>query len=413
MELREFQGHIRRLASLPETRASVVSCYLRVEGGRLKHRRVFANRVEELRRSFAGEDAQLFEKALVPIERFLSEELHRGSKGVAIFSRAGRQPFFLALQFYVPLPTWMAADTLPNIYHLVELKDTYWRFVVLVCSQDTARIVSVNLGTVTLDLLRERPELRQRLGREWTKEHFQKHRTTRTQQFIGDTVKALSGIMAAGSYDHLILAGDPKMTTSVRRILPSHVAERLVSVIRKSGRSGSWEIVAESIAAFVEAEHKESKATAEELQRRLRTGGLAVAGTRPSYWALKLGQVETLVMSTEYSPRPGWVCRGCRLDRTVEQSPNKCPACGSRELEHLRIREAMLRLAEQRGCQVELVRDSGTMVRLGGVGCLLRFRPGEARRGPARARIVRDRSYSYSYSYSDSDSGVAEGRFGS
>ena len=409
MELREFQGHIRRLASLPETRASVVSCYLRVEGGRLKHRRVFANRVEELRRSFAGEDAQLFEKALVPIERFLSEELHRGSKGVAIFSRAGRQPFFLALQFYVPLPTWMAADTLPNIYHLVELKDTYWRFVVLVCSQDTARIVSVNLGTVTLDLLRERPELRQRLGREWTKEHFQKHRTTRTRQFIGDTVKALSEIMTAGSYDHLILAGDPKMTASVRRILPSNVAERLVSVIRKSGRSGSWEIVAESIAAFVEAEHKESKATAEELQRRLRTGGLAVAGTRPSYWALKLGQVETLVMSTEYSPRPGWVCRGCRLDRTVEQSPSRCPACGSRSLEHLRIREAMLRLAEQRGCQVELVRDSGTMVRLGGVGCLLRFRPGEARRGPARARIVRDRSYSYSYS----DSGVAEGRFGS
>ena len=160
MELREFQGHIRKLASLPETGAPVVSCYLRVEGGHLKHRRVFANRVEELRRSFAGEDAQLFEKALLPIEQFLTTELNRSSKGVAFFSRAGRRPFFLALQFYVPLPTWMAADTLPNIYHLVELKDTYWRFVVLVCSQDTARIVSVNLGAVTLDLLRERPELR-------------------------------------------------------------------------------------------------------------------------------------------------------------------------------------------------------------------------------------------------------------
>ncbi len=158
MELREFQGHIRTLASLPETRAPVVSCYLRVEGGRLRHRRVFTRRIEEIKRSFAGEAAQLFEEALAPIERFLSVELQRGSKGVAVFSRSGRQPFFLALQFYVPLPTW----------HLVELKDTYWRFVVLVCSQDTARIVSVNLGAVTLDLLREKPELRQRVGREWT-----------------------------------------------------------------------------------------------------------------------------------------------------------------------------------------------------------------------------------------------------
>jgi len=112
MELRTLQGHIRTLASLPETRAPVVSCYLRVEGGRLKHRRVFSKRIEELRRSFAGEAAQLFEEAIAQIERFLSVELQRGSKGVAVFSRSGRQPFFLALQFYVPLPTWIAADTL-------------------------------------------------------------------------------------------------------------------------------------------------------------------------------------------------------------------------------------------------------------------------------------------------------------
>ena len=377
MELREFQGHIRTLASLPETRAPVVSCYSRVEGGRLKHRRVFTRRIEELRRSFAGEAAQLFEEALAPIERFFSVELQRGSKGVAVFSRSGRQPFFLALQFYVPLPTWTAADTLPNIYHLVELKDTYWRFVVLVCSQDTARIVSVNLGAVTLDLLREKPELRQRVGREWTKEHFRKHRTTRTRQFVGDAVKALSGVMTAGSYDHLILAGDPKMTAMVTRALPSHVAARLSGVIRKPGRTGARDVVADSIASFVEAEHKESQAAAEELQRKLRTNGLAVVGTRASYWALKRGQVETLVMGTEYSPRPGWVCRGCRLERTVEQRPKKCLACGSRSLEDLSIREAMLRLAEQRGCQVELVHDSATLRRLGGVGCLLGFRPGQ------------------------------------
>jgi hypothetical protein len=360
---------------------------LRAEGGRLKHRRVFTNRVEELRRSFSGQAAQLFEEALAPIERFLSVELHRGSKGAAVFSRAGRQPFFLALQFYVPLPTWIAADTLPNIYHLVELKDTYWRFVVLVCSQDTARIVSVNLGRVTLDLLRKRPELRRRAGREWTKEHFRRHRTTRIQQFVGDAVKALSEIMAAGRYDHLILAGDPKMTAMVRRALPSRAAARLSGVIRKPGRTGARDVVSESIACFVKAEHKESQATAEELQRRLRTGGLAVAGKRASYSALKRGQVETLVMGTEYSPRPGWVCRGCRLERTVERRPRKCPACGSRSLEDLSIREAMLRLAERRGFHVELVRDSTTLARLGGVGCLLRFRPGQqGKTRPGRGR---------------------------
>jgi len=201
--------------------------------------------------------------------------------------------------------------------------------------------------------------------------------------------------MTAGSYDHLILAGDPKMTAMVTRVLPSHVAARLSGVIRKPGRTGARDVVADSIASFVEAENRESHATAEELQRKIRTGGLAVVGTRASYWALKRGQVETLVMSAEYSPRPGWVCRGCRVERTGEHWPKRCPACGSRSLENLGIREAMLRLAEQRGCQVELVRDSTTLRRLGGVGCLLRFRPeqqGKTRlqrgwRGSARTPI--------------------------
>lgn len=374
MELRELQGHVRGLASIPATRSPVISCYLRVEGGRLKHRPVFESRIEELRRSFAGEAAQQFEEALVPIERFLSDEVHRGSRGVAVFSRAGRQPLFLPLQFFVPLPTWIAADILPNIYHLVELKDTYWRFVVLVCSQESARIAAVNLGAVTLDLLRTRPELRRRVGREWTKEHYRKHRTTRTRQFVCEAVDALSEVMTAGRYDHLILAGDPRMTAMVRRRLPDHLAERLSGVIRKPGRTEAGDVVAESIASFVEAEHRESQDAVAKLQRELRAGGLAVGGTRASYWALKRSEVETLVMGTEYSPSPGWACRGCRLERTVAQRPKKCPACGSRSLDDLTIREVMLRLAEQRGSQVELVRDSATLTRLGGVGCLLRFR---------------------------------------
>jgi len=376
VELREFQHHIRELACLTQTPAPVISCYLRVDGGQMQHGDQFTDRVDELRLSFSGEAVLLFEEALVPIERFLSADLKEGSQGVAVFSRGGEQPLFLALQFYVPLPTWIAADSLPNIYHLCELKDTYWRFVVLVCSQNTARIVVVNLGAVTRDLLRQRPELRRRAGREWTKEHFRRHRTARTQEFIGDVVVELSRLMTAGGFAHLILAGEPRMTAKVKRALPSHMAARLCGVIRRKGQIRAQDVVANSIEFFVETENKESQAAAEELQRQLQIGGLAVAGTRASYWALKRSQVETLVMGTEYSPHPGSRCRKCRLERLDEQWAKKCPACGSHSLEAISAREALLRLAEHRGFRVEFVRDSPVLNRLGGVGCLLRFRPG-------------------------------------
>jgi Zn finger protein HypA/HybF involved in hydrogenase expression len=376
VELRDLQEHIRELACLSQTPAPVISCYLRVDGGRLQHPNDFTDRVEELRQSFQGEALLQFEEALEPIEQFLSANLNKGSQGVAVFSRGGRQPLFMALQFYVPLPTWLAADTLPNIYHLCELKDTYWRFVVLVCSQDTARIIVVNLGAVTRDLLRQRPELRRRAGREWTKEHFRRHRTTRTQGFVGDLVGELSRLMTAGGFAHLILVGEPRMTAMVRRSLPSQLAARLCGVIRKKGRIRTQDVVADSIESFVETENKESQAAAEELQRQIQIGGLAVAGTRASYWALKRGEVETLVMGTEYSPHPGSRCRNCRLERPAERWAKKCPACGSHSLEEVSARETMLRLAEHRGFRVELVRNSPVLDRLGGVGCLLRFRAG-------------------------------------
>lgn len=376
MELKELQGHIRRLASLPRTPAPLISCYLRVEDGRARHHRVFASRIREIGRSYEEEEARQFEEALVPIERYLSSDVHPDSRGVAAFSRAGDQPVFVALQFSVPLPTWISADSLPNLYHLVELKDTYWRFVVLVCSTDTARILAANLGAVTLDLLRARPELRWRVGREWSLEQFRRRRTKPEQQFVSDVVGELSGVMAADNYDHLILAGDPGMTEMVRRALPPELAVRLTDVIHDPGHEGDWDVVAESVESFVEAEHRESHATAEKLSRQVRMGGLGVAGTRASYWALKRGQAETLVMGADYSPKPGWLCRDCRIERTIERKPDRCPGCASTALEDISIRETMLRLAEQRGCQVELVRGSETLGRLGGVGCLLRVRPG-------------------------------------
>jgi hypothetical protein len=390
MDIAEFQGHIRNLATLPRTEAPVISCYLRVQDGHLRHRRLFDKRIEELKRCVAGKTAERFERALVPIERFLSAEVHGSSKGAAVFSREGHQPYFLALQFAVPLPTWVTADMLPNIYHLVELKDKYWRFILLVCSRDEIRMLSVNLGKVTLELLRQRPELRRRVGREWTKEHYRAHRAARTRRFVDDAVNALSEVMSAGGYDHLILAGDRSMTALVRRALPPRTAARLAGIIRNPGMTEACDVVSRSIEAFIEAEEKESCDAAGMLEERLRGGGLAVAGTRASHFALRRGRVQTLVMSTDYAPRPGWLCVSCRVERTAEGRPKRCRACGSRSLVDLEVREAMLRLAEQRGIQVELVRDSAALRRIGDVGCLLQQHPG-SRGTTRRNRAVTER----------------------
>ena len=115
------------------------------------------------------------------------------------------------MQFEVPLESEFIVDELPHIYPLIQLKDTYHRFVVAIVTETEARILETTIGSVTEDILEKRPELRERIGREWTKEHYHHHRSVRATRFVKEKVEIIEDLMSRGGHNHLILAGSPKM----------------------------------------------------------------------------------------------------------------------------------------------------------------------------------------------------------
>jgi protein required for attachment to host cells len=339
MELKQLQSHIRTLATLEEADAPVVSCYLDLSNQCFRN--ILDQRVRELGRLLAGNALGHVQKSLRQIEEYIARELEDTTRGAALFARGGFEPFFLALQFRVPLPTWLFVDTTPNIYHLVEMKDTYHRYILVMASEEKARIVEVNLGEATRQLWVDRPELRQRVGREWSKEHYQNHRRERSEQFVREKVKLLTQLMSQAGYSHLILSGPPKITARLRKALPRALEEKLVDTVPSSSRDKLAHVVDATLSSFVEQEERESRALSDELLREVRTDGLAVVGADKVLEALKKSQVDVLVLSASYSGDD---------------------------------REEMVRLAEQAGCQTEVVETSDGLERLGGVGALLRYR---------------------------------------
>jgi hypothetical protein len=67
------------------------------------------------------------------------------------------------------------------------------------------------------------------------------------------------------------------------------------------------------------------------------------------------------------------MCAACDMIELQQPLPAKCPCCGSSKTHALDIKQELARLAELAGCGVEIVHDSDSLMRLGGVGCLLRF----------------------------------------
>jgi len=373
--LEELNQHIPLLASVEETDAVFLSVYLNLENGQADWRQVLDERVRILRRVLKDDDLTDLEEALGKIEAWLTTELLPESKSAAIFVRGTfGGAFMLPMQFAAPLPNWIAVYPTPNIYHLVELKDNYHRYVVLLALPDRASILEVNLGAATTQAWIKRAELRMRVGSEWARSHYQIHQEHRGDRFVREKIAVLEQLIRAGGHTHLILAGDPEITDRVRHALPSDLAEKLVDVIPASERDLQSEVVMLTLTSFIEHEEHESRSVAERLVKGLLSQNLAVSGSAAALDALRTGEVDTLVMVSSYQPDPGWTCTHCRATGVETPETSICPKCGKSAVRPLDVREELLRLAGQSECLVEVVEQSDALMSLGGVGCLLRYR---------------------------------------
>ena len=163
MAHKDLQECIRSLATMDEADSIFISCYLNLEKGLPGCRDFLKERELLLVKSLPDELQKNFSKTMGKGHSFLSEKSFRGIKGLAIFSREGSVPLFLTLEFHVPLPNQIVMDLTPHIYPLIELMDTYHRYVVVISTEESARILEVHTGSITESFWMERPELRKRV----------------------------------------------------------------------------------------------------------------------------------------------------------------------------------------------------------------------------------------------------------
>lgn len=380
MNYGELQKQIQQLAFLEESDEPIVSCYINPD---TQYRKILTDEVRIAKNTVVPEMLPVFYEALGKIEVFLGTGVRPGSRGVAVFARGGDRPVFLPMQFGAPLRNQLSAGFKPRVYPLVELRDNYYRYVVLLSSDESASIFELSAGNITETFRILRPSLRRRAGREWTKEHYQNHSHARRQQFANEQIHLLDQVITSGNYRHLVLAGDQRITSQIEEALPRGISKMLVGTIRASEKDKTSELVSATLSVFEEHEEIESLAVVSELGHEIGTRGAAVKGTSDCLEALKTFQARILIFSQDYEPGMGRSCRACGELQIENSSKKDCPRCGGSDLRAVDIKEEMVRLAEQKGCTIEIVKNSDAMSRFEGVGCLLRYLTPERGHKPA------------------------------
>ncbi len=342
-EMQVLRGHIAELAVVPESDAPVISAYLDLSEPRDALRSRLSAWATAARSTLPVKQRRAFDEARHEIEMVILKDWPESSRSIAVFSRRGAQPFLRVMPFSATLDTHFDASPLPSIFPLVQLKDRFHRFIVVIATDDNSRIYEVTLGAVSEEILTLRPELGGRLGREWGREHFHQKKRESDRLFHRDQVTIITNLMSKRGHNHLILAGTPRHVSGLREALPKHIGTRLVGELYKTPSGGDCSVVLEqAIETFIEAERAESRDTVTRLHEQVRREALAVVGVDHSRDAILGGYAAELVISEELA---------------------------------VADREDLVRLATARDLPIEVCEGDELLATHGGVGCLLRYRP--------------------------------------
>jgi len=371
VDLTSLRKHLRALATMGQSQSLILSCYTSFEHGQSR-RDLIERRAQAIRATIPLSLRTDFDLAMARI--FAQQDLHAPrTRGMAVFASCADSGFFQALEFRVPLPTLLVVEPAPVIYPLVELKDTFHRFIVVISTEGSARILEVDLGAVTREIWKTAPPMPAQLRQQWGRQHYLNQRHDRADQFLKEKLEILDRLMTSTGHSHLILAGTPRLTARIRDRLPDRLRAKLVDLL-PAAAAAPKDVVRAAIECFIEYEQQESLDAADALCREVRRGDMAEIGTLPTIEALVRGQGDVVVMTDSFAPGRGSFCPACEAVTTTAAGllPEPCAQCGA-AVENVDLREHIVRLAERTGCGFERVSHHDQLSMLGGVGCTLRY----------------------------------------
>lgn len=363
---------IRDLAAFEGQGVPVTTCYLDVDGRRLRTQRDMEQELDGLLRQarLRANGTASVHTDLEKIARFVRGGLDRSkTRGLAIFSCSDR-----GLWEVVRLPrsvrSRVLVNTVPALSQLEALHEDQRRIGVLLVDKQRARMFVFALGELV-----ERSELLDDLPRDYDtrgereRGGVEGHVDALTAQHVRRAADLAFAVYSQHSFEKLCVGAPDDLAGDVIDALHPYLGERLAGRLPVTAGANLDEIRR----ATVEAEATTERAFEAKLVERLRDAvgsrDRGVAGLEDVLAALSDRRADQLLVSEGYS-ETGWRCDPCGALAVVGP---RCKRCGTdlRPVED--VVEDAIEVALSGGCKVEVCVGSADLDVLGRIGALLRF----------------------------------------
>ncbi len=315
------------------------------------------HRERKIRSVLKGEELKNFDKTMEKIEKNVENSSH-----VAVFA-SHKNNYFKVIDLPVKPQNALIVDSSPYIRPLAELYDEWGDYNLVLLSTNHAKIFSISCGEVTEqdDITADIMSKHKKGG--WSQPRFQRLREESINSFFTEVINELKG-----TDEPIILAGPGNAKKEFQDMLPQKLRENVVDVVDVDF-DDQHELIKESQEIMAEVNEEQLNELLEQIKREVLKEGLAVYGVKDTLEAVTRGQVEILLVDTNFRAK-GWICENCQV---VEKgSSTSCPYCGNRTSE-VDIAEELIEFAERTGSRVDFA-ENEEIRDLGHIAALLRYK---------------------------------------
>ena len=376
ISVQPLSQRIEILAALEPSPFPFISLYLSLapnQNGREDHHQ-FVRKVFKDRANGFSEDSperQSFDKDAERILQYLESAIPPSTNGLAVFASAGSE-VFEAIPLEAPFENHsLFIDSVPHLYPLAKLIDTYPRYAAVMLDTNKARIfVFGGQEERQEQIVGEKTRRTSKGG--WSQARYQRRADNFHMLHIKEVVDTLDKIVREDNIDRIVVAGADVAMPILREHLPKHLADKIVEIgAHEDGESGSF--VERTMAALREKDAETDAEKVQELMDAWQSGGLGVAGPEATLSAFQLGQVDELIITS--TPE---------LLKNVQQLPDDAvpgevkadtsAPQGTADEKRLRLADELVTRAHQTSARIRFIEDENLLAGIGGVGALLRFR---------------------------------------
>lgn len=292
--------------------------------------------------------------------------------GLAVFSCTGSN-FWQDLA--LPRPPRNHVIFARNLYvrPLSAIMDEYHQICALILDRQEARWFDIFMEEISLlDKLSSDVPSRVREGgwQGYESKRIERHIEAHLHDHFKKAAQKTFDLFKKHKFDWLFLGCKDEYRSIIEPLLHPYLQERLKIWLKTNSSDTEDKILKQVIGVEKKLKKEEELKLVERLTSELEKGGLAVSGMKKVLQKLNTAEVQTLVVTRNFS-KEGRVCPKCRF-LYIDQS--RCPICEVKTEKVQDIVHESVHSAMDKKCQVRYIMPPSRLDRFGKIGAFLRFK---------------------------------------